>query len=426
MYRGLRTELQRAALFLSFCLLIGWLLGHTLWVLMLGCTLYGLFLLRQMQRFYLWLSRHSNQPPPSSSGIWGDIFDAIARMLKKQALQQQDLQQQLTRMQDSTAALKDGVVLLDHRNQIVFWNDAANRLLGLRRNSDENQPLTNLLRDPLFVSYFSLHNFNEPLTLNSPINNTDFLEIQISEFGQQEKLLVFRDVTRLKQLEKIRSDFVANVSHELRTPLTVLKGYVESMDEHREQLDPRWHKALTHMQQQALRMQELINDLTLLSRLENRQTTRAPQPVAIDELARRIRDDAQRLSLAHPIILTGQALTLLGRDNELHSAFSNLVTNALRYSPPGSTVNIRWGTDERGAYFSVEDHGPGIAAVHIPRLTERFYRVDSGRGRADGGTGLGLAIVKYALARHNAVLEINSSLGKGSTFTCRFDKTADL
>ncbi|HSC75503.1 MAG TPA: phosphate regulon sensor histidine kinase PhoR [Pseudomonadales bacterium] len=433
MYRGLRTEIQRIILFMGFCALIGWLAGAEAWGLIIGSLLYGIFLLRQMQRFYIWLSHHSDRPPPSSSGIWGDIFDAIYRMRKQQAIQQQDLMQQLTRMQDSTAALKDGAVLLDNRGQIEFWNASAEKLLGLRHDTDRQQKLTNLLRDPQFVAYFQHEQYAEPLTLHSPISSDGFLEIQINVFGDNEKLVVVRDVTRLQKLEKIRSDFVANVSHELRTPLTVLKGYLETLEDQSADLPQQftlpahWHKAINHMQQQTARMQSLVDDLMLLSKLEAKNTDQN-QSVAVDlaALAQYLRDDAQRISPQHNIIMEGNTLHVLANRNELHSAIGNLVTNALRYSPPDSTVTLHWGTDDDGAFFSVADQGPGIAAAHIPRLTERFYRIDTGRGRADGGTGLGLAIVKHALARNNGQLDIASTPGKGSTFTCRFPASSVL
>ncbi len=420
MQRGLRTEIRRIVLFAAFCTLIGWLLGEVAWCLIIGGTLYSVFLLRQMQRFYLWLTDSNDSHPPQSSGIWGDIFDALYRMRKTQAQQQASLMEQLTRMQDSTAALRDGVVLLDKHCAIAFWNDAAGKLLGLRRQVDEQQIFTNLFRDLSFARYYQQATYLEPLTLPSPLTSNDWLEIQINEFGDHEKLMVIRDVTRLRQLEKIRSDFVANVSHELRTPLTVLKGYVETLQEQHEQLDPRWGKALIHMQQQTQRMENLIDDLTLLSRLENRNAETEHRPVNIESLANRLLSDAQQLSSLHRVELSGTALTIPGNEIELYSAFSNLVTNALRYSPANTTIQLRWGTDQEGTFFSVTDQGPGISSMHIPRLTERFYRIDAGRSRADGGTGLGLAIVKHALARNGGVLEIMSTLGKGSTFTCHF------
>ena len=424
MYRGLRTELQRIALFIGFCALIGWLVGQTAWAIIVGGALYSLFLLRQMQRFYLWLARYDDEPLPSSSGIWGDIFDAMYRMRKRQAEQQADLQQQLTRMQDSTAALKDGVVLLDHRGQIGFWNTAAGRLLGLRRDVDEQQQLTNLLRDPQFVSYFHAGQFGEPIVLRSPVRLEDSLEIQVNEFGAGEKLLVVRDVSRLQQLEKMRSDFVANVSHELRTPITVLKGYLETLADNGTDMPLRWQKPLAHMCQQTGRMQQLVDDLSLLARLETRDSHRPTVVVDVPALAERLRADAALLSIEHTVELAGPSLCLHGVDSELYSAFSNLLTNALRYSAPGSVVQLCWGCDAGGAFVAVSDQGPGIDPVHIPRLTERFYRVDAGRSRQDGGTGLGLAIVKHALARHGACLEIVSVPGQGSTFTCRFPVAA--
>jgi two-component system phosphate regulon sensor histidine kinase PhoR len=426
LYRGLRTEIQRIALVTGFCGVIGWLTGEFSWCLIGGGSLYSIFLLRQMQRFYIWLAHHSDQPPPSSSGIWGDIFDAIYRMRKQQAEQQADMVQQWTRMQESTASLKDGVILLDKNGQLEFWNDAAGKLLGLRRNADEHQLLSNLFRDPQFFAYYQAAQFSDAILLASPVSIDGSIEIQINEFGDGEKLVVVRDVTRLQKLEKVRSDFVGNVSHELRTPLTVLKGYLETLEDQREDIPPRWHKAIYHMQQQTQRMQHLVDDLMLLSRLENRNTESYLTPVSIDKLAENLQEDAQQLSPQHTVTINGPALRLPGNENELHSAFSNLVTNALRYSPAGSTVNLRWGQDDGGVFFSVTDQGPGISPAHIPRLTERFYRIDAGRGRADGGTGLGLAIVKHALARHGGHLDIESTLGKGSTFTCRFPAVASI
>ncbi len=423
MFRGLRAELQRFILTALFFALIGWLSGYLTACLLLCGVLYGLFLLEQMRRFYVWLSQHDEQPLPSSSGVWGDIFDAIYRMRKAQDIQRQDLVKQLTRMQDSTAALRDGVVLLDSRGQIEFWNDAAGRLLGLRRNADEHQVLTNLLRDPSFAAYFHAGVYADPLALAAPIGDGGFIELQLNVFGDNEKLMVVRDITRLQKLEKVRSDFVANVSHEFRTPLTVLCGYLETLADQQEEVPSSWHKAISHMQQQTSRMQHLVDDLTLLSKLETLSKDLPKDKVYFYSLAQRIRQDSERLSSDHVITLKGSdELYVYGNENELYSAFSNLVTNALRYSPAGATVGIEWGQDERSLFWKVTDNGPGIAAIHLPRLTERFYRADTGRGRNDGGTGLGLAIVKHALARHDAVLEIESTIGKGSAFTCRFPR----
>lgn len=421
MYRGLRTELQRIALFTAFCGLIGWLLGQVAWCLIAGGAMYSIFLLRQMQRFYMWLADGQRQAPPHSSGIWGDIFDAIYRMRKVQARQQDRLLAQLNRMQESTAALRDGVVLLDSRCALVFWNDAAGRLLGLKRHIDEHQIFTNLFRDTRFAHYYQQGDYQDPLTIISPFANHIWLEFQINVFGNNEKLMVVRDVTRLRQLEKMRTDFVANVSHELRTPLTVLKGYVETLQDQPDGLSAHWQKALVHMQEQTNRMQALIDDLTLLSRLETGSPQQAISNLSIETIAKRLQHDAQQVYPTHRIELEGPSdLNIKANEIEIYSAFSNLVTNALRYSLEGTTVWMRWQQNEQGVQFSVTDEGPGIAAVHLPRLTERFYRVDAGRNRTNGGTGLGLAIVKHALARNGGQLIIQSTPGKGSTFTCCF------
>lgn len=419
MYQGLRTEIKRIIAWGLFWTLIGWLTGYMFWSMMTGGAIYALFLLQQTQRFYVWLSLNDNDtPPPIGSGIWGDIFDAIYLRRKREARAKAELVLQLSRLQEATSSLKDGVVLLDVKDHLVFWNAAAAELLGLQA-ADERQPLSNILRDPAFANYMTCSDFNEPVLVTAPGNANCCLELQINVFGEGDRLVVVRDVTRLQRLERMRSEFVANVSHELRTPLTVLKGYLEAMEDNVEQLPPMFSKAVGHMRQQSDRMQHLVNDLTLLSKLETLPPSTSRDPIALDVLARQLQLDAAQLSPQHRIRLVGQPLTLYGNASQLHSAFSNLLTNALRYTPITADIELRWGQDERGVYFSVLDHGPGIDPVHLPRLTERFYRADSGRGRSEGGTGLGLAIVKHALARHHGHLEVTSKLGHGSCFTCR-------
>jgi two-component system phosphate regulon sensor histidine kinase PhoR len=313
--------------------------------------------------------------------------------------------------------------MLDSQGNLEWWNRAAETLLGLKTPQDSGQSITNLLRDPRFIDYFERGSYLEPLELPSPINDRRRLQFHITRYGNREHLMLVRDVTRLFQLEQMRKDFVANVSHELRTPLTVIAGYLETLLDNVEDVNPRWLRALQQMQQQGGRMQNLLNDLLLLAKLEATDYPSDNQPVAVDLLLLSIRGDAQALSGERMQRISLEAdphLRLKGSEAELRSAFSNLVFNAVKYSPKEGEIRIRWWGDEQGAHFSVQDNGPGIEARHLPRLTERFYRVDSSRASNTGGTGLGLAIVKHVLLRHRARLEIDSSLGKGSTFTCHF------
>jgi two-component system phosphate regulon sensor histidine kinase PhoR len=316
--------------------------------------------------------------------------------------------------------------MLDSQGNLEWWNRAAETLLGLKTPQDSGQSITNLLRDPRFIDYFERGSYLEPLELPSPINDRRRLQFHITRYGNREHLMLVRDVTRLFQLEQMRKDFVANVSHELRTPLTVIAGYLETLLDNVEDVNPRWLRALQQMQQQGGRMQNLLNDLLLLAKLEATDYPSDNQPVAVDLLLLSIKGDAQALSgnRMHRISLEADPhLRLKGSEAELRSAFSNLVFNAVKYSPKESEIRIRWWGDEQGAHLAVQDSGPGIEARHLPRLTERFYRVDSSRASNTGGTGLGLAIVKHVLLRHRARLEIDSSPGQGSTFTCHFPAT---
>jgi len=336
------------------------------------------------------------------------------------------LQAVIDRVQESTAALKDAVVMLDSLGNLEWWNRAAETLLGLKTPQDSGQSMTNLVRDPRFKEYFERGNYSEALEIPSPVNDHRRLQFHITRYGNHEHLLLVRDVTRLHQLEQMRKDFVANVSHELRTPLTVIAGYLETLLDNVEAVNPRWLRALQQMQQQGGRMQTLLNDLLLLAKLEATDYPSDNQPVAVDLLLLSIVNDAQALSgeQRHRISLEADPhLRLKGSEPELRSAFSNLVFNAVKYTPAEGEIRVRWYADEQGAYLAVSDSGMGIDARHLPRLTERFYRVDSSRASNTGGTGLGLAIVKHVLLRHRGQLDIASVPGKGSTFTCRFAAT---
>ncbi len=421
-----RTGVIRRLCFLGAgALLAGWLIGYPGWTLAAALGLYILWMLRQLFRLGQWLLSQAEveNEPPESRGFWGEIFDGIYHMQRRQQRTRDRLQGIIDRIQESTAALNDAVVMMDEDGNLDWWNRSAERLLGFSAPADRGHPITHLLRHPRFRKYFSACAYQEPLEMLSPIDETRWLQFSITLFGKGERLLVCRDVTRLHNLEEMRKDFVANVSHELRTPLTVIRGYLETLLDHAELVPggERWKRALTQMQQQTERMGSLVSDLLLLSRLETDLQPSEPQNIALTPLLNHIVNDAKALSQGrHVISLELEPdSTLAGFETELHSAFSNLVFNAVKYSP-GGQIRIRWWTDAHGGHLAVEDQGNGIDPKHIQRLTERFYRVDKGRSIQTGGTGLGLAIVKHVLLRHSAQLEIQSQLGKGSCFTCHF------
>lgn len=411
-------------LLLMACGLLGLITGEYAWALVVGIGGYLLWHLKQLLRLHKWLrERQPDEAPPEGYGLWGEVFDNIYHLQRRDQRVRGRLQAVIDRVQESTAALRDAVIMLDAEGNLEWWNLAAEQLLGLKTPQDSGQSITNLVRHPRFKDYFEAGQYQEALELPSPVNDRQRLQLQITQYGNHEHLMLVRDVTRLYQLEQMRKDFVANVSHELRTPLTVITGYLETLLDNVEDVNPRWLRALQQMQQQGARMQNLLNDLLLLAKLEATDYPSDNQPVAIDLLLLSIRNDAQALSGArsHRISLEADnQIRLKGSEAELRSAFSNLIFNAVKYSPDESEIRIRWWGDEQGAHFSVADSGIGIEAKHLPRLTERFYRVDSSRASNTGGTGLGLAIVKHVLLRHRARLDIASVPGKGSTFTCHF------
>ncbi|GLU40152.1 phosphate regulon sensor histidine kinase PhoR [Pseudomonas sp. NBRC 100443] len=406
--------------------LIGAVSGQYGWTLA-GCL--GVYLgwtLWQVLRLHKWLKNHrEDEPPPDGYGLWGEVFDSIYHLQRRNQRARGRLQAVIDRMQESTAALRDAVVMLDADGNLEWWNLAAERLLGLKSPQDGGQAVTNLIRNPRFKEYFARGDYQEPLDMPSPVDDKLLLQFQITLYGNGEHLMLVRDVTRVQRLEQMRKDFVANVSHELRTPLTVIAGYLETFLDNAENINPRWARALQQMQQQAARMQGLLNDLLLLAKLEATDYPADNKPVAVDLMLLAIRNDAQALSGAreHRISLEADPrVKLKGSEAELRSAFSNLVFNAVKYTPEGGEIRIRWWGDEQGAHLSVQDSGIGIDPKHLPRLTERFYRVDSSRNASTGGTGLGLAIVKHVLIRHRATLDISSVPGKGSSFVCHFPR----
>jgi two-component system phosphate regulon sensor histidine kinase PhoR len=418
------TLIRHMLLLVTACLVVGLISGEYGWSLAIGLGLYLAWTLKQLLRLHEWLSNHqTDEPPPDGYGLWGEVFDSIYHLQRRDQRVRGRLQAVIDRVQESTAALKDAVIMLDSEGNLEWWNRAAETLMGLKTPQDSGQPVTNLVRHPRFKEYFEQDSFAEPLEIPSPTNDRVRIQMLITRYGNNEHLMLVRDVTRIHQLEQMRKDFVANVSHELRTPLTVIFGYLETLLDNVEEVNPRWVRALQQMHQQGGRMQTLLNDLLLLAKLEATDYPSDNHPIVVSTLLKTITSDAQALSGSknQQISLSVETdLQLKGSDTELRSAFSNLIFNAVKYTPAEGNIQIRWWADERGAHLSVQDSGIGIETKHLPRLTERFYRVDSSRASNTGGTGLGLAIVKHVLLRHRGTLEINSVPGKGSVFTCHF------
>lgn len=416
-------ELWRTLAIAGISLLIGWAFGEIALALLLGLGVYAGWHMRQVYRLERWLRHGKRFHPPEARGIWEEIFHHIYRLQQRNRKRKRKLGGMLNRFQQATAALPDATVVLSDGERIEWWNDAAEALLGLSYPRDVGQHVANLVRAPAFVDYLNSGDFETPIQFPAPGNPQLTLSLRLIPYATDQRLLVARDISRLQQLERMRRDFVANVSHELRTPLTVVSGYLETLIEEDDEAALRWRRTLQAMHGQSKRMEGIVEDLLMLSRLETREQPEHQSPVAVPGLLAQMREDAQRLSgeQAHRITLEADSdLWLLGAENELRSLFSNLVFNAVRYTPAGGDIRIGWYADPDGAHFSVQDTGIGIAAQHISRLTERFYRVDVGRSRGSGGTGLGLAIVKHVLLRHEGRLEIDSEPGKGSTFRCDF------
>ncbi|MFT6387366.1 MAG: two-component system phosphate regulon sensor histidine kinase PhoR [Cellvibrionaceae bacterium] len=426
-YYGVSSEIRRLVSLSILCLIIGLLLGHVEITLAVGTLLYVTYHLRNLRRLLKCLQGRRLAHIPEASGLWGQVFDHLSRLKRREIREKNKLKAVISRVGATTAALNDAVILLDKNNNLHWWNKATERVLDLKKG-DSGSSIINFIRNPKFVSYLESNDYSIALTLPSPRSIELQLEFQITRFGQGEALIVVRDITRIYKLEQMRKDFVANVSHELRTPLTVIRGYLETLEDSRDpslESSPHWQKAMSQMQQQAARMTTLINDLTMLSKLETDRIGKDQEStVALKPLLEMICSEAQAISgeKRHAIKLECDAyLALLGNDRELHSAFSNLITNAIKYSLPEKTITVTVTINLAGRLVvKVKDEGLGIEQEHISRLTERFYRVDSSRTIQTGGTGLGLAIVKHILLRHDARLQIDSIYNQGSTFACIF------
>jgi two-component system phosphate regulon sensor histidine kinase PhoR len=405
----------------AVAVLIGLLTGHVgvaVSLVLAGLLMRQLYLL---QRVLLWLRSDRADQVPDAGGAWGDVIGLIARLFRRKQYHKRRMRQLLRELRHSTAAIPDGVVMLNPAAEILWFNRSAAELLNLRSPGDVGLRIDNLVRRPEFVNYLRNGEYRSPVVVQGAGAMDQHLHFQVVPYGAGQLLLMVRDVTRQVRLETMRKDFVANASHELRSPLTVISGYLETLSQE-ETLEPVLHGQLQEMRRQALRMTAIVEDLLELSRLEAEGGEPNLEPVDVGALLMRLRSDLQArdASQLEVEIQVDTTDRLRGEPAQLHSAFANLLDNGAKYTPAGGSIKMRWWRDEQGGYLSVSDTGIGIAPEHIPRLTERFYRVDPGRSRASGGSGLGLAIVKHVLQRHDATLQIVSEEGRGSTFSCCF------
>ena len=427
-YSSLWTFAKQDLRLLAFLLLIASLIGIGIgyfWILIF--IAFAIFFILQLRSLYLvneWISNRPYDVPPNLDGIWGALLFNVYRAQRQERIVQAEMVGLIDRAQSSLVALAEAVVLIDESHQIEWWNPAAEKLLGIQP-LDRGRNILTILRQPNFIEYFNhIDQAPDGLKMKSSAFEDHYVQVKMTRFGGESRLLVAYDVTRMHNLEQMRKDFVDNISHELRTPLTVLSGYIETFTD-QEDLNPRWKRAFDQMQAQTKRMNALVNDLLLLSRLESNKQIAKNQIIEMPSLMNQLFDDAQAYNVdyGHTLNLEIDShCDLIGSDMELASAFSNLITNAIKYTPKGGTITMGWHDDGVQGYFTVEDTGIGIDPKHLPRLTERFYRVDSARSRQTGGTGLGLAIVKHVLMQHGAHLEIESKENHGSTFKVVFPK----
>lgn len=416
------AELSFIVYLMLISLGLGFMFGHPLAALILGFSIYLCWSLIQTYRLDQWLKRGQKGQVPHVRGIFGYFLDESLHQKKQHKRENKKLKAALARQKDLMEGVRDAVILIDDVGQIQWFNRQARQMFNLKLSKDTGLPLLHLIREPLFVAYLNKGKYSNPITLNYPQQTDNWIDISITKYKNGDRILLLRDITRVRRLEDMRRDFIANLSHELRTPLTVLRGYVETLQMH-PQVDEKFRAIFEQMEDQSIRMSNLLKDLTTLSRLENLEQNRQNLPLDINALLSRIANDAHRLTEYddHEIETDLEDTYILkGIDSELYSAFSNLVFNAVRHTPAGTKIRISTSRSNSGLRVIVEDEGPGIEQHHIPHLTERFFRVDNSRNSDTGGTGLGLAIVKHALASQNGRLNIKSKLGVGSKFSCLF------
>jgi len=424
---GWRWELLLFAILLGSGALLGYAAGYPATGVAAGLAVQLGLSANRLKLFQRWLSGNDlSTEPPLQAGVWGEVCDSLRAADRRHRRELEKSQESLQYLRDSYSALTDGVVILSRSNLIEWSNEAAGLMLGLRHPRDAGQRLTNLLRHPDLAQYLGRGDFADSLEMPCPVDPAKSLEVRVGLFGESSKLLFFRDLTALKRLETIRQDFLANISHELRTPLTVITGYLDTLRDVMPSESPVVDKILEQMQRQSARMENLLRDLMLLSTLEGLEDAQAGEEemIAVCAMLESIRENALAACAGQRNIELDcagvRAFGFRARRIQLEGIFSNIIFNAVKYTATGGNIRVRFWRDQDAACFSVTDDGIGIDPAHIPRLTERFYRVDKSRSLSSGGTGLGLAIVKHALKHLDGELEIRSKPGEGSTFLCRF------
>ena len=415
-----RLSWKRLALELVLCcipaLILGAIFGYWAWFLLLAVTGLLVWHFWNLMRLSWWIWVDRSMTPPTGRGSWDPLLYGLHQMQLRNKKRRRELGNLIKRFRSGAESLPDAVILTTEEGNIFWCNGLAQQLLGLRWPDDNGQNILNLLRYPEFTNWLKGRQFTRPLNL--VLNNGRHLEFRVMPYSEDQLLMVARDVTQMHQLEGARRNFFANVSHELRTPLTVLQGYLEMMDD-KPLEGPLREKAIHTMREQTHRMEGLVKQLLTLSKIEAAPALVLNEQIDVPMMLRVVEREAQTLShKKHTLKFdVDNDLKVLGNDEQLRSAISNLVYNAVNHTPEGTAITVTWQRVPQGAKFSVQDNGPGISAEHIPRLTERFYRVDKAHSRQTGGSGLGLAIVKHALSHHDARLEIESQPGKGTTFT---------
>jgi len=415
------TELRRLIIYIIIFWLAGFVAGFSLWGIIAGFSVYLINLAQRFSKFEKWINLSLSQPE-DFGGVFDDLAFRIYRIRTRSRNRKKKLTELLRSWQDSSAALPDAAVAIDVDGNITWFNLTASSMLRLK-SSDQGRHIGNLLRNPKFLRYLSKGDYKEHLEIASPLDISKTLNIRVAPYGANQRLILVSDVTHIQALMTMRRDFIANVSHELRTPLTVIMGYLENIkNENINQAE--FEKLIERIENPAIRMKSLIDDLLLLSKLDTGAPC-SPESSAVINVATMVKSivaEAEQLSHGrHNINVEIDAeLQLKGVEKEIYSAFINLLTNAIRYTPEDGSINLQWRAYGDGASFCVADTGAGIPAIHLSRLTERFYRIDVGRSRSIGGTGLGLSIVNQVLRRHDAELHISSEVGKGSEFCCFF------
>ena len=407
-------------LFLAAGAVIGWIYGAPLTGLLVAALVALAWQVRNLLAFEHALRTGDDDRFRYGDGVWQQLYSRFHYEHDKSGRRKHSYRQLLKEVRKSTNALPDGAVILNADNEIIACNRAASDLAGLKRKKDRGQRVDNIVRDPQLTELLHEDSQHDSVDIASPVMDGSWLNCRVVPYGADQRLLLIRDVTERMRLSKMRRDFVANASHELRSPLTVISGYLDSLADD-DSIPDGWVKPVTQMQGQARRVMHILGELLELSRLEGAGSASPQEPVDVVALMKDVKLAFEgHADIARIDVKAESTARLNGNPAEIETVLVNLLSNAVRFTPADGSITLTWRSDSEGADLVVKDTGEGIAPEFIPRLTERFFRIDKGRSRDDGGTGLGLAIVKHVLVRHDAELIISSDLGKGSEFRCHF------